>query len=92
MTHGNLPHGYTRFTRYRLGDILRSIGFTNVTIEEPRNDIAVIANKLLVLSIRLLRPIQRLELLWIWVPAAIIALVTLTLLLSTHIALLLGAG
>lgn len=88
----HLPHDYTRFTRYWLSDMLRSIGFTNVTIEERGNDIAAIANKLLVLNIRLLRPVQGRDLLWSWVPAALIAPVTLTFLFSAHVALLLGAG
>lgn len=88
----HLPHDYTRFTRYRLNDMLTSVGFTDVTIEERGNDIAVIANKLLVLTIRLLRPAQRRDVLWTWVLAAITAPVALIFLFAAHIALLLGAG
>jgi SAM-dependent methyltransferase len=88
----HLPHDYTRFTPYRLNDMLTSVGFGKVTIEERGNDIAVIANKLLILTVRLLRPAQRRNLLWTWVPAAITAPFTLIFLLAAHGAMLLGAG
>lgn len=48
------PHDFNRFTKYRLDQMLRS--FAEVTIVERGNDLAVIANKLIVLAIRMLRP------------------------------------
>ncbi len=88
----HLPHDYTRFTRFRLKDMLASAGFTDVTVAERGNDIAVIANKLLVLTIRLLRPARLRDIMWTWVLAALAAPVTLFFLLAAHVALVLGAG
>jgi SAM-dependent methyltransferase len=60
------PHDYNRFTRYRLTAMFSQ--FTTLQIEERGDDIAVIANKLIVLWIRLARPSARWWLRW---PAAI---------------------
>jgi SAM-dependent methyltransferase len=48
------PHDYRRFTKYALARLFAS--FTDVRIEERGNDIAVIANKLIVLALRMTRP------------------------------------
>jgi SAM-dependent methyltransferase len=88
----HLPHDYARFTPYRLNDMLTSLGFGEVMVEERGNDIAVIANKLLVLTIRLLRPAQTRSVLWTWPLAAITAPFTLIFLLAAHGALMLGTG
>ncbi|WP_354678561.1 class I SAM-dependent methyltransferase [Cupriavidus plantarum] len=52
----HLPHDYHRFTRERLHGLFVENGFTDIEIRERGNDIAAIANKLTVLTIRLLRP------------------------------------
>jgi len=51
----HLPHDYHRFTRERLQALLTQGGFTCVEIYERGNDICVIANKLTVLVVRMLR-------------------------------------
>jgi SAM-dependent methyltransferase len=52
----HLPHDYHRFSRGRLETLLHRHGFTGLDIRERGNDVAVIANKLTVLAIGLLRP------------------------------------
>lgn len=51
------PHDYHRFTRHRLDQMFTD--FADVSIEERGNDIATIANKLIVLCARLLKPSWR---------------------------------
>lgn len=48
------PYDYHRFSRYALADMLNA--FADVDIEERGNDVAVIANKIIVLAIRMIRP------------------------------------
>jgi SAM-dependent methyltransferase len=88
----HLPYDYTRFTRFGLIALLDMAGFSVVNIEERGNDIAVIANKLLVLMIRLLRPRRLRDFVWTWVLAVILLPVTVVFLGSAHVALLLRAG
>ena len=88
----HLPHDYGRFTRFGLAALLKSTGFSGVTIEERGNDIAVIANKLIVLMIRLLRPRQLRNCIWTWGLAAVLLPVTLVFLAAAHVALLLNMG
>lgn len=82
------PHDYSRFTRYRLTDMFRA--FADVTIEERGDDLAVLANKLIVICMRLLKPspalIWRLPLLLILGPMTAVSL------LIAHISLKLGWG
>ena len=52
----HIPHDYHRFTRERLMQLIGQSGFVDVRVKERGSDIGVIANKLVVLSIRLLRP------------------------------------
>ncbi|MBR0655825.1 class I SAM-dependent methyltransferase [Roseomonas arctica] len=54
------PHDYHRFTRFRLARLLD--GFAEVSVEERGDDLAVLANKLIVIGMRLARP--ELALLW----------------------------
>lgn len=51
----HLPYDYHRFTRERLRVMLENGGFTHIQITERGNDVGAIANKLTVLTIRLLR-------------------------------------
>ncbi len=48
------PHDYHRFTPYRLTDMF--CNFSEVTIQERGDDLSVIANKLIVVCMRLLKP------------------------------------
>lgn len=80
------PHDYHRFTRFRLAQMFSS--FDGVTIEERGDDLAVIANKFIVLCMRLSKPSRpwRLPFLLLTVPAAVLALVV------AHISLYFGLG
>ncbi len=87
-----LPHDYARYTRFGLVCLLERIGFSDITIEERGTDISVIANKLLVLEMRLLRPARRWDVLWTWGAAAILTPFTVAFLCVAQIALLSGSG
>lgn len=88
----HLPYDYSRFTRFGLIALLDAAGFSGVAIEERGNDIAVIANKLIVLMIRLLRPRQLHSYIWTLVLAAMLLPVSVGFLVAAHIALGLRAG
>ncbi|MBR0644707.1 class I SAM-dependent methyltransferase [Plastoroseomonas hellenica] len=70
------PHDYHRFTHYRLAAMFA--GFADVKVTERGDDLAVIANKLIVVCMRLIRPsaalLWRLPLLLLLGPAALVAL------------------
>src|SRR5216683_2623062 len=67
------PHDYHRFTRYRL--VRMFPGFEGVAVEERGDDLAVIANKLVVVCMRLAKPSRPwlLPLLLLAGPAAILS-------------------
>jgi SAM-dependent methyltransferase len=88
----HLPHDYSRFTRYRLRDMLAAAGFSDVEVAERGNDIAVIANTLLVLAVRLVKPKRMLDAVWSWPLAVLVAPLVGVFLLAAHAALFLGAG
>ena len=82
------PYDYHRFSKYALAGMFRS--FKDVHIEERGNDIAVIANKLIVLALRMLRPsrysVLQAPLLLLLLPLCLVFL------LIAHIALVLDLG
>ena len=82
------PYDFNRFTRYRLAEMFAS--FSDAEITARGNDIAAIANKLIVLTLRLLRP----SLHWVWkLPLAVlVAPVAGAFLLAAHVAIAVGAG
>jgi SAM-dependent methyltransferase len=86
------PHDYTRFTRYGLHPLLQSAGFSDIVIEERGNDIAVIANKLIVVTVRLLRPTKSINAIWTWPLAILLAPPALVSLVAAHAAMLLRLG
>ena len=88
----HLPYDYSRFTRFGLIALLNTAGFSDVTVEERGNDIAVIAIKLLVLMIRLLRPRRLLDCFWTLGLAALIFPVTVVFFAAAHVTLLLCTG
>ena len=88
----HLPHDYGRFTRIGLSRVLISAGFINVRIFERGNDIAVIANKLTVLSLRLLRPKYLRQCVWAWPLALMVAPMTIAFLVAAYFALWLKLG
>ena len=60
----HLPNDFHRFTREGLAQLFESTGFVDVRIAERGDNVAVIANKLLVLSVDLIRPTRSLSYLW----------------------------
>ena len=88
----HLPHDYHRFSPVALEALLASAGFEQTRISERGNDVAVVANKLLVMLIRLLRPRERLHLLWTWVFAVLLAPVVGAFIAAAHATLLLNCG
>ena len=88
----HLHHDDGRFSRFGLLELLNVTGFTSVTIQERGNDSAVIANKLIVLLIRLLRPQYWFNCTWTWLLAALLLPLTYVFLRAAHVALLLHAG
>ncbi len=88
----HLPHDYSRFTRYGLAAVLGKAGFSAIRIEERGHDVAAVANKLLVITIRLLRPSRPVHALWSWPLAVLLAPVTAGFVLAAHAAFALGLG
>ena len=88
----HLPHDYARFTRYGLIRLLESTGYSCVSIEERGNDIAAIANKMVVWMIRLIRPRRLIDCMLTWLLAAMLMPVMIVLLVCAHVSLLLHAG
>lgn len=86
------PHDYTRFTRFGLELLLRAAGFSEIVIEERGNDIAVIANKLIVVMVRLVRPRKVVHAIWTWPLAVLLAPGALLALAAAHAAMLLRLG
>ncbi|MCG2593050.1 class I SAM-dependent methyltransferase [Ramlibacter sp. XY19] len=54
----HIPHDFHRFTSERLQSMLAAQGFGDVEVQERGDDVGVIANKLLVLAIRLLKSVS----------------------------------
>jgi len=88
----HLPHDYHRFTAERLARLFEAAGFAGVSIRERGNDVAAIANKLIVLCIRLLRPRPWPNLLWTWPLLLFAAPVAGVFLMAAHVSMALGLG
>ena len=82
------PYDFQRFTRFGLQRLFAA--FEAPHIEERGNDIAVIANKLIVLCARLARPSRWLPVTWLG--ALIVGLVGSLFLAVAHVSMLLGRG
>jgi SAM-dependent methyltransferase len=82
------PYDFHRFTRYRLTQMFEA--YPSIEVLERGDDLAVIANKLIVVCVRLARPtpalIWRLPALVLALPAALLALAV------AHLSLWLGWG
>jgi SAM-dependent methyltransferase len=84
------PHDFHRFTPYRLAPLFADFAFFEV--EARGDDLAVIANKLIVISARLARPRPYIALLWrAPILLALIPLVLLALIIA-HLSLGFGWG
>jgi SAM-dependent methyltransferase len=90
----HLPHDYHRFTRTRLLAMLAQHGFEHIAISARGNDIGAIANKLTVLTIRLLRPSLRRPWQFLWqCPLGLLCgLLAVGFILSAHLSVALGMG
>jgi SAM-dependent methyltransferase len=86
----HIPHDYHRFTRERLQALLTQNGFDDVQIRERGNDIGAIANKLTVLTLRLLRP--ALHLLWSFPLGLLCGVLASGFIVSAHLSVALGMG
>lgn len=82
------PYDFHRFTRYALDGMLSS--FTNVDIQERGNDISVIANKLIVVALTMVRP-SRYSLVR-WPLLLLLLLLALIFLFLAHFTMALGLG
>jgi SAM-dependent methyltransferase len=55
----HIPHDFRRFTREGLFQLLADNGFKQITIQERGGDIAVIANKLLIVTLRNMKKLSK---------------------------------
>ncbi len=88
----HIPHDYHRFTRERLEQLISINGFKDVHVRERGNDVAVVANKLIILTVQLLRPANWAEAIWcipLAVPTGVVATI---LLMAAHISMRLKRG
>ena len=83
----HLPHDYRRLTRQGLMNLMASAGFENIRVEERGNDVAVVANKLIVMLIRLLRPASPRHVIWSWPLAMLLGPAALCFVVAAHLAL-----
>ena len=88
----HIPHDYHRFTRERLDMLVTAAGFEGVTITERGNDVAVIANKLIVMCLQLAQPRSLRSALWRWQLLLLLAPVAGAFLVAAHISMALGLG
>jgi len=88
----HIPHDYHRFTRERLQIMLSEVGFEDILIKERGSDIGVIANKLTVLTIRLLRPARKTDFVWTGVLALLCTPLAVGFLIATSVSDKLGRG
>jgi SAM-dependent methyltransferase len=84
------PYDYHRFTRFRLRSLFED--FAQVDIEERGDDLAVIANKLIVVAARLARARPPIALLWRAPLFVILAPAVLIALCVAHLSLIFGWG
>jgi len=88
----HLPHDYRRLTRYGLADLIGAAGFAPVRIEERGNDVAAVANKVIVMMIRMLRPRRLVHAIWAWPLALLMAPVAAGFVIAAHVAIRFGLG
>jgi SAM-dependent methyltransferase len=89
----HIPHDYHRFTKERLQILLERAGFQSPGgIEERGNDISAIASKLVLLTIRLVRPARLAAMIWCLPLAVVVTPLTVAMLAASHLSLALGLG
>ncbi len=82
------PYGFHRFTRFQVARLFA--GFMTTRIEERGNDLSVIANKLIVVVMRMLRP--SISLIWKLPVLVVLGPIAAAFLLVAHLSLHLGWG
>lgn len=88
----HIPHDFHRFTRERLQQLFHAQGFCDVRIFERGNNISVIANKMIVLTVQLLKPVcwgDVLRSLLFVIPVGTMATV---MLIAAHLSIYFGGG
>lgn len=89
----HMPHDYHRFTRYGLSAAVEAAGFEVESLEERGNDVATVANKLIVIQLRLLRPqAHGLGALWLLPLGVLMAPLTAIFIAAAQLSLTLGLG
>ena len=86
----HLPHDYARYTPAGLSTLLESAGFSVEMIEQRGNEVASIANKLLVLTIRLFRARPWYAAILTWPLGLIAAPLAMAFIGAAHISIALG--
>lgn len=82
----HLPHDHHRFTRFRLQALFVSGGFRDIEIEERGSDVAVVANKLIVMVIALFKS-RGIALVWRWPLAVLLAPFAIVFTAAAHVSL-----
>lgn len=88
----HVPHDFQRYTREKLLLVLQRTGFEQVVIRERGNDISAIANKLIVLTIRLAKPRPPLAMAWCLPLGILVAPMAAAMLVASHVSVALGLG
>lgn len=88
----HLPHDYRRLTPAGLQRLISAHGLQVQRLEPRGNDVAVIANKLIVVLIRLLRPRPWRHAVWGWPLAVPVAVAAVVALIAAHASMALGRG
>jgi SAM-dependent methyltransferase len=88
----HIPHDYARYSRFGLARLLSNTGFCNVVIEPRGNDFAAMANKLLVVFARLVRPRRKVAIMLSLPCAIVLAPVVVCFLMLAHASMWLHFG
>jgi SAM-dependent methyltransferase len=88
----HVPHDYRRLTRYGLEALFGSAGFVAIRIEERGNDVSAVANKVIVMAIRMLRPKHALQALWTWPLCILLSPIALGFVIAAHVSMKAGMG
>jgi SAM-dependent methyltransferase len=90
--HHHRPHDFYRFTKEQLRILLVRNGFPYPEIYERGNEISAIASKLVVLTIRLLKPLRINDAIWSVPIGVIVGTVAIVALVSAHVSEMMGSG
>jgi SAM-dependent methyltransferase len=88
----HIPFDFHRFTRERLRQLFENSDFEDIRIVERGSDISVIANKLIILSLRLLFPKVRWHFILTLPFALLVGLMSLPMLVVAHICIFFNLG